>query len=71
MVTFQNFCLNTQILLTRDQFNTLKNTCSMAKQKYSKKEVNKEKCAELSDFINRRKKGCKRYRKLIIGDMDT
>jgi hypothetical protein len=71
MITFQNFCLNTQILLTRDQFNTLKNTCSMAKQKYSKKEVNKEKCAELSDFINRRKKGCKRYRKLIIGDIDT
>jgi hypothetical protein len=43
----------------------------MAKQKYSKKEVNKEKCAELSDFINRRKKGCKRYRKMIIGDIDT
>jgi hypothetical protein len=41
LVRFQNFCLNTQIPLTRDQFNTLKNTCSMAKQKYSKKEVNK------------------------------
>jgi hypothetical protein len=71
MLTFQNFCINTQIPLTRDQFNTLKSTCSMAKQKYSKKEVNKEKCTELSDFINRRKKGCKRYRKMIIGDIDT
>jgi hypothetical protein len=71
LIRFDHFCLNTQIPLTRDQFNTLKNTCSMAKQKYSKKEVNKEKCAELSDFINRRKKGCKRYRKLIIKDMET
>jgi hypothetical protein len=71
LVRFENFCQNTLIPLTRDQFNTIKNTCSMAKQKYLKKEATKEKCTELSDFINRRKKGCKRYRKLIIGDIDS
>jgi hypothetical protein len=71
LARFENFCLNTQLPLTRDQFNILKDTCSMAKKKYSKKIANKEKCEELSDFINRRKKGCKRYRKRIIGDLDT
>ncbi len=71
LVRFENFCLNTQIPLTRDQFNILKSTCSLAKQKYSKKGASKEKCTELSDFINRRKKGCKRYRKLIIGEIET
>jgi hypothetical protein len=29
----------------------------MAKTKYSQKESSKEKCTELSDFLNRRKKG--------------
>jgi hypothetical protein len=51
LVRFENFRLNTQIPISRDQFSTLKSTCSMAKQKYSKKIASKEKCTELSDFI--------------------
>jgi len=68
LIRLEGFCANTNLQLTRDDFNTLKSTCSMAKTKYSKKESSKEKCVELSDFLNRRKKGCKRYRKMIVGD---
>jgi hypothetical protein len=67
LIRYEGFCANTNLQLSRDNFNTLKNTCSMAKTKYLQKESSKEKCTELSDFLNRRKQGCKRYRKMILG----
>jgi hypothetical protein len=70
-IRYEQFCHNTQIPMMRDNFNTLKNTCSMAKLKYSKKDGSKTKCTELTDFIYRKKRGCKRYRKLIIGDIES
>ena len=44
--------------------------CIMAKKKYSKTCTKKMKCERLMDFLVRRKKGCKRYRKHLIGEVE-
>jgi hypothetical protein len=67
LIQHEQFCTNTNIPISRENFNT----CSMAKLKYSKNESSKEKCIELSDFLHRKKQGCKRYRKLIIDDLSS
>ncbi len=55
----------------REQFNKVKDMCKMAKTKYSKKEGSKEKCVPVSDFMNRKKMGCKRYRKMLTGEIEN
>ncbi len=39
--------------------------------KILKKEANQEKCVELSDFLCRKKRGCKSYRKVITCKIDN
>jgi hypothetical protein len=70
LVRFENFCNTFNIELTREQFNKLKDMCIMAKKKYSKTCTKKMKCERLMDFLVRRKKGCKRYRKRLIGEVE-
>jgi len=70
LVRYENFCNTFDIALTREQFNKLKDMCIMAKKKYSKKDANKTKCEKLSDFLHKRKRGCKRYRKRFIGHVE-
>jgi hypothetical protein len=70
LVRFENFCNIFNIALTREQFNKLKDMCIMAKKKYSKTSANKTKCEKLMDFLVKRKKGCKRYRKRLIGEIE-
>jgi hypothetical protein len=71
LVSFENFRVNFNLELTREQFNKLKDMCKMAKTKYSKSDPNKEKCLDISDFMNRKKRGSKRYRKMLIGDIES
>ncbi len=47
--------------------NNLKKLASNAKLKYEKKTPVEKKTTELGDYLNRKAKGCKRYRKKIIG----
>jgi hypothetical protein len=65
--TWENFCLLTGLDLHREMYNELKKIPSNAKLKYTKKSVLEIKTTALNDFINRKVKGCKRYRKKIIG----
>jgi hypothetical protein len=48
-------------------YNDLKKIASNAKLKYTKKCATEIKTTALGDFINRKVKGCKRYRKKITG----
>jgi len=70
-ISFEQFNTNSDLNLSRAQFNKIKDMCKMAKTKYSKKDGSKEKCVDISDFMNRKKKGCKRYRKMIVGEIDN
>jgi hypothetical protein len=65
--TWENFVASTELQITRDEYNDLKKIASNSKLKYSKKNVAEIKTTALSDFINRKVKGCRRYRKKIVG----
>jgi hypothetical protein len=65
--TWESFCLLTNIDIERAMYNDLKKIASNAKLKYTKKCATEIKTTALGDFINRKVKGCKRYRKKIIG----
>jgi hypothetical protein len=67
MKTRETFCTDNNINLERNDFNALKAMASTAKLKYSKKDPNEKKTCTISDFLRRGVKGCKRYRKRIIG----
>jgi len=70
-ISFDQFRTNSNLDLSREQFNKIRDMCKMAKTKYSKKDGSKEKCVEVSDFMNRKKKGCKRYRKMLTGEIEN
>jgi hypothetical protein len=65
--SWENFVASTELRITREEYNDLKKIASNSKLKYSKKNLNEIKTTALADFFNRRVKGCKRYRKKIIG----
>jgi hypothetical protein len=65
--SWANFTNVTGLNIDRERFNNLKKLASNAKLKYEKKEPAEKKTTELGDYLNRKVKGCKRYRKKIIG----
>jgi hypothetical protein len=67
MKTLETFCNDNNIIMERNDFNSLKAMASNAKLKYLKKDPNEKKTCTISDFLRRGIKGCKRYRKRIIG----
>jgi len=71
LISFDQFRTDYDLNFNREQFNKIKDMCKMAKTKYSKKEGSKEKCVPVSDFMNRKKKGCKRYRKMLTGEIEN
>ncbi len=68
--TWESFCRLTDLEIERATYNELKKIASNAKLKYTKKSATEIKTTALTDFINRKIKGCKRYRKKIIGKED-
>jgi hypothetical protein len=68
--SWENFKTATDLQVSRDSYNELKKIASNAKLKYSKKSANEIKTTTLDDFLNRKVKGCKRYRKKIMGEME-
>jgi hypothetical protein len=64
---FEQFTASSGIGLNEQQFNELKVLASNAKLKYIKKDLGEKKTVNLDIYLNRRVKGCKRYRKKIIG----
>ncbi len=60
---FEQFTTSYGINLSEQQFNELKVLASNAKLKYLKKELGEKKTVNLDTYLNRRTKGCKRYRK--------
>ena len=68
--SWENFVERSNLNLSRDTFNELKKIASNAKLKHSKTEVSEIKTTELSTFLNFQTKGCKRYRKKIVGNED-
>jgi hypothetical protein len=64
--SWESFVLSTDLQINREEYNDLKKLASNAKLKYSKKSATEIKTTALMDFINRKVKGCKRYRKKII-----
>jgi hypothetical protein len=64
---YEQFMATYEINLTEQQFNDLKCLASNAKLKYLKKEANEKKTVDLDTYLNRKVKGCKRFRKKIIG----
>jgi len=64
---FEQFTASSGIGLNEQQFNELKVLASNAKLKYIKKDLGEKKTVNLDTYLNRRVKGCKRYRKKIIG----
>jgi hypothetical protein len=65
--TWEQFRHSTGLDLNREAFNNLKNLASNAKLKYSKKEANDKKTVDIRTYLSRKVKGCKRYRKKLIG----
>jgi hypothetical protein len=65
--TWDQFKNTTGLDLNREAFNNLKNIASNAKLKYSKKEANDKKTVDIGTYLARKVKGCKRYRKKILG----
>jgi hypothetical protein len=55
--TYDEFHLANEIPVTRDNFNKIRNICTMSFPKFSKKSTNEKKCTRLCDFLNRKKKG--------------
>jgi hypothetical protein len=64
---FEQFNNENNIFLTRNDFNSLKALALNAKLKYLKKDTNEKKITTIGDFMRRGVKGCKRYRKRILG----
>ena len=64
---FEQFTTTTGIDVSEQNFNELKVLASNAKLKYSKKEPLEKKTVNLETYLNRRTRGCKRYRRKIIG----
>jgi hypothetical protein len=71
LISFDQFRTDYDLNFNREQFNKIRDMCKMAKTKYLKKEGSKEKCVPVSDFMNRKKKGCKRYRKMLTGEIEN
>jgi hypothetical protein len=65
--TWEQFKNTTRLELDREAFNNLKKIASNAKLKYIKKETNDKKTVCIGTYLSRKVKGCKRYRKKIIG----
>jgi exonuclease III len=65
--SWEDFKNITGLDINRELFNSLKKIASNAKLKYEKKISSEKKTTELSDYLNRKVKGCKRYRKKITG----
>jgi hypothetical protein len=65
--TWDQFKNTTGLDLNREDFNNLKHIASNAKLKYSKKEANDKKTVDIGTYLARKVKGCKRYRKKILG----
>jgi hypothetical protein len=52
--------------LTQLQFYNFRNACSVAKVKFSKKEIDKQKSIHIETFLYQRKKGSSHLRKLLL-----
>jgi hypothetical protein len=65
--SWENFVAATELQISREEYNDLKKIASNAKLKYSKKNPAEIKTTALVDFLNRKVKGCRRYRKKMVG----
>jgi hypothetical protein len=68
--SWEDFKTATLLEVSRDSYSELKKIASNAKLKYSKKSANEIKTTTLDDYLNRKVKGCKRYRQKIMGEME-
>jgi hypothetical protein len=67
MKTLEQFRTENNLIFTRNDFNSLKAMASTAKLKYQKKDASEKKSCSINDFLRRGVKGCRRYRKRILG----
>jgi hypothetical protein len=65
--TREQFIETTGLNVSPEQFNDLKSLASNAKLKYLKKDISEKKTVDLNTYLNRKVRGCKRYRKKILG----
>jgi hypothetical protein len=65
--TWAEFKNSTDIDLSREKYNSLKVIATNAKLKLSKKETKEKATVDLTTYLSPKVKGCKRYRKKIIG----
>ena len=65
--TWAEFKNSTDLDLSREKYNSLKVIATNAKLKLSKKETKEKATVDLTTYLSRKVKGCKRYRKKIIG----
>jgi len=67
---FEVFKTSTGLNIDRDRFDNLKKLASNAKMKYTKQEPIETKTKDILSYLMRGTKGCKRYRKKIIGKLE-
>jgi len=67
---FDDFKTSTGLNIDRDRFDSLKKLASNAKLKYTKQEPIEKKTTDILTYLMRGTKGCKRYRKKIIGKLE-
>jgi hypothetical protein len=65
--TWAEFKNSTDIDLSRETYNSMKVIATNAKLKLCKKEIKEKTTVDLITYLSRKVKGCKRYRKKIIG----